>query len=89
MTKIVKAAVSVIALIMVLYHLVFTLLPLQGPIYHVNTHMMFSLLVVFLVASLQKKSNHILFSLYGILFYDKDLMPKIKRCSKPLQGRLF
>ena len=57
MTKIVNSAVSVIALIMVLYHLAFTLIPLQGPIYHVNTHMMLSLLVVFLVASLQKKSK--------------------------------
>ncbi len=54
MSRIVSTAASVIALIMVLYHLVYTLVPLQGPIYHVNSHMMLSLVVVFLVSSGQK-----------------------------------
>jgi TRAP transporter 4TM/12TM fusion protein len=55
MSKIINTVASIVALIMVLYHLVYTVYSLQGPIYHVNSHLMFSLLVVFLVSAGQAR----------------------------------
>ena len=57
MSKIASTAASFVALIMALYHLVYTLYAIQGPIYHVNTHLMFSLLVVFLVSAGRAKKG--------------------------------
>jgi TRAP transporter 4TM/12TM fusion protein len=51
------SAASAAALLMSLYHLIYTLYPIQGPIYHVNIHLMFSLLVVFLVSAAEAKKK--------------------------------
>ena len=69
MEKIISTLVKVVALLGAAYHMVYVLYPVQTPVLHINTHLMFALVLAYLVLAERAKRAvwRIVLSLFALL----------------------
>jgi len=89
-SKVLSIAISTLAFVMGVYHLVYSRWLLQDPLLHQNTHLTFALLLVFLTSLIKKPKlwpyilSFIVLSLIGVIYVHVNFAELVDRAGIPI-----